>query len=307
MSTNSGDVARRRLSKRVSNKTSAGRRLTLDFPDHFKDLQDDAEEDVLPPSQGHNLLMNMNQSIFGLIAAAGSNVDFNDRFEGQSSDEDENHEDKDGDTEEKIETRRKQNEQLAKTTILKKSASGKEKDRIDEKHRHRIPRQLLQSLPQLPRLGTHPPSSRSKLKPFHFETSDPTNGKKAPTNLAVPESGVAEADETSREEQPAPVMSRMLEARAEMSSRPSFELEGLSRGPDQAEETGPSALAQKLKEIFEFEHPEEVVQGLIYLPISCANKADHGTRIPLLATSKRAFARLPVYHSETYLLLCVSA
>lgn len=260
MSTNSGDVARRRLSKRVSNKTSAGRRLTLDFPDHFKDLQDDAEEDVLPPSQGHNLLMNMNQSIFGLIAAAGSNVDFNDRFEGQSSDEDENHEDKDGDTEEKIETRRKQNEQLAKTTILKKSASGKEKDRIDEKHRHRIPRQLLQSLPQLPRLGTHPPSSRSKLKPFHFETSDPTNGKKAPTNLAVPESGVAEADETSREEQPAPVMSRMLEARAEMSSRPSFELEGLSRGPDQAEETGPSALAQKLKEIFEFEHPEEVVQ-----------------------------------------------
>jgi sterol 3beta-glucosyltransferase len=263
MSTNSGDAARRRLSRRVLKKNSRGHRPTLDFPDRFKDLQDDADEDVIPPSQGHNLFMNMNQSIFGLIAAAGSNVDFNDRFEGQSSDEDDNHGNKDEDMEGNIETGRKQNEQLAKTTILKKSSSGKEKGRMDEKHRYRIPRQLLQSLPQLPRLGTHPPSNRSKLKPFHFGTSDPTDGKKSPTHTAGSQSDATEADETDREERLAPVMSRILEARAEMSSRPSFELEGLSRDPSEEEATGPSALAQKLKEIFEFDHPEEVIQGLI--------------------------------------------
>ena len=57
-------------------------------------------------------------------------------------------------------------------------------------------------------------------------------------------------------------MSRMLEAQAEMSSRPSFELP--RRPPnkvDTVEETESSSLAVRLMEIFEFEKPEEVING----------------------------------------------
>jgi len=69
-------------------------------------------------------------------------------------------------------------------------------------------------------------------------------------------------------------MSRMLEARAQMASRPSFDLERLSneQGRDAAAgETGPTELAKKLKEIFDFEEPEEVIEGwsppLLLLPL----------------------------------------
>ncbi|KAI1148161.1 glycosyltransferase family 1 protein [Nemania diffusa] len=255
------DTSRRRLSRRILKRHSEGRRPTLDFPDRFRDLRVDADEDVRPPSQGPSMLMNMNQSIFGLIAAAGSTVDFNDRFEGQSSDEDDNNEHGNGgDAKEK--GKRRQREQIANTTILQKSSPSKEKDTTDEKHRRRIPRQLLQSLPQLPRLATRSLSQRSKPpKPPHpAGTSDPDHGTPTPP-VADPQSPITEANTTDQGERLAPVMSRMLDARAEMSSRPSFDLEGLSRDLQAAgDETGPSALARKLKEIFEFDQLEEVVE-----------------------------------------------
>ncbi|KAI1347878.1 glycosyltransferase family 1 protein [Xylaria sp. FL0043] len=262
---------RRRLSRKISKKNKEGRRPTMNFPDRFKDFGDDADEDVLPPSQGPGMFMNMNQSIFGLIAAAGSNVDFNDRFEGQSSDDyddDEDEDDSGDNTEKKGEAKAKakgkgrQREQLAKTTILKKSSSSKEKDTTDEKERRGIPGQLLQSLPQLSRISTRSSGKRSNLKPS--QPSDPTSGTSCvmstlpSTESQSPAIGSTAID---RVERPAPVMSRMLEARAEMSSRPSFDLEGSSRDQqDEGQESGHTALARKLKEIFEFDQPEEVVE-----------------------------------------------
>ncbi len=59
-------------------------------------------------------------------------------------------------------------------------------------------------------------------------------------------------------------MSRMLEARAEMEARPSFDLARMTEEParmsDDGDESGPSELAKKLKEIFEFDTAEEVVE-----------------------------------------------
>ncbi|OTB02405.1 glycosyltransferase family 1 protein [Hypoxylon sp. CI-4A] len=224
----------------------------MELPESLQDHGDDGDEDVLPPTQGPQMFMNMNQSIFGLLAAAGSTVDFNDRDEG-SSDEDEDAN--------RIEDQRKgkEREQLAQTTVLKKSHTDKEKG---EKQRRRLSGQLLRSLPQLPRLATRSKFKQSKssgLKPLN---SEPLNSS-AETEENNPSSPPSDAYLTpDRGGRVAPVMSRMLEARAEMASRPSFDLERLSgdhrRG--EGEDAGPSLLAQQLKKIFEFDDPEEVIE-----------------------------------------------
>ncbi|KAI0381184.1 glycosyltransferase family 1 protein [Hypomontagnella monticulosa] len=242
----------RRVSKKLQKKRREDHHPTMELPDRLKDNGDDLDEDVLPPNQGAQMFMNMNQSIFGLIAAAGSTVDFNDRFEGQSSDEDEDtvHSARRG--------KDKAREQIAQTTVLKKSASEREKG---EKQRRRLSGQLLRSLPQLPRLATRSKSKQSKssgLQSFESSGDADGDGLGSPT-VDSPTPDITNAD---REGRLAPVMSRMLEARAEMSSRPSFDLERLSgdhrRGD--SDEAGPSLLARQLKRIFEFDEPEEVIE-----------------------------------------------
>ncbi|KAI0542502.1 hypothetical protein GGR58DRAFT_497053 [Xylaria digitata] len=252
MTSHPEEDVRRRVSRKILKKNREGRRPTMNFPDRFKDFGDDKDEDVIPLSQGPGMFMNMNQSIFGLIAAAGSTVNFNDRFEGQSSDEDPNDDDIDDNSKGKGKVKVKQREQLASTTVFKKSLSSKE-NTSGGNHRQGTSGQLLQSLPQLPRLPTPPRGKRSKLKSFD------TSGSALPTAESP---SAIEPNAGDRETQPAPIMSRILEARAEMSSRPSFDLEGcLSRDqPSEGGQTGPSALARKLKEIFEFDHPEEVME-----------------------------------------------
>lgn len=59
-------------------------------------------------------------------------------------------------------------------------------------------------------------------------------------------------------------MGQMLEAQAELSSRPSYELPRQSANQvrlSTLEETGSSSLAIRLMEIFEFDTPEEVIEG----------------------------------------------
>ncbi|KAI2627598.1 glycosyltransferase family 1 protein [Hypoxylon sp. NC1633] len=246
----------RRVSKKLQKKRREDHHPTMELPDRLKDHGDDVDEDVLPPNQGAQMFMNMNQSIFGLIAAAGSTVDFNDRFEGQSSDEDEDA--GPGDRHRKGKGR----EQIAQTTVLKKSPSERERG---ERHRRKISGQLLKSLPQLPRLAT---ATRSKFRqakssgPPRLDTTAEGEGDNisSPTlDLGSPSLDVTTDD---REGRLAPVMSRMLQAKAEMSSRPSFDLERLSGDHRRAdgEEAGPSLLARQLKRIFEFDEPEEVIE-----------------------------------------------
>jgi len=62
-------------------------------------------------------------------------------------------------------------------------------------------------------------------------------------------------------------MSRMLEARAELSMRPSFDMKRPSVDRTQAddnEDNTPSSLAKRLREIFEFEKAEDVIEGIAY-------------------------------------------
>ncbi|KAI0010732.1 glycosyltransferase family 1 protein [Xylariaceae sp. FL0662B] len=250
------NAARRHVSRKLQKKRPDEYPSAMELPERLKDHGDETDEDVLPPRQGPQMFMNMNQSIFGLIAAAGSTVDFNDRFEGQSSDEDEEETDPGG-------RRRtgKEREQVAQTTVLKKGSSGKEKS---EKQRRRISGHLLRSLPQLPRLVARSKSKSAKITGPQPSDSSADGDAESSSSQTADDAGlpILEVTKADREGRLAPVMSRMLEARAEVSSRPSFDMERLSgdhrRGDN--EDVGPSRLARQLKQIFEFDEAEEVIE-----------------------------------------------
>jgi sterol 3beta-glucosyltransferase len=235
------------IKKRVGKKLQKKRKdehatPTMELPDRLKEGSDSSEEDVVAPQIG-TMLMNMNQSIIGLITAAGSRVDFNDRFDGQSSDED----DEDSGTK----NGKAQETDISKTTVFKKPGATDKSDR----HRRKLSdHKLLRSLPALPRI------SRSKSKKEASKISVPSSDSNAPSEpVASPTVEI-----TEEEARLAPVMSRMLEARQEMSSRPSFDLDRLSGEKGQVSdiEEGPSLLAKKLMEIFEFDQPETVIEGM---------------------------------------------
>lgn len=261
----------------------------MDFPEQLqqKDGDEDQEEDVLPIGlgNGNHSFMNLNQSIFGLIAAAGPKVDFHDRFEGNSSEEEDADEsDQDG-------ARSKQKKdgaatgKLAQTTVLKQPPS-----KTNKQHRRKFSdSKLMKSVPILSRLST---KGRSKRE-----------SKEAVTQIqeeSEPESSVGDG-RANEELRLAPMMSRMLDARAEMSARPSFDLErrSLDRRDESSETTdpGPSELSKRLQKIFDFEEPEELISGrsLPLRPIFWTS-TDIKSRIPVLATSRCAPARLYLHN-----------
>jgi sterol 3beta-glucosyltransferase len=221
---------KKRIGRKLTKKRREGHQVTMEIPERFKD-GDDADEDCTAP-KGQN--MYMNQSVFGMIAAAGSQVDFNARFDGQSS-EDEDAQADSSSREEDMETGNKPRpEQI--------SAPSK-----PEKHRRKFSEnKIIRSLPHLGRKG-----SKSKTSPHR--TASP----------AALESPSIEVTPTMPRGQP--VMSQMLEAQVELSSRPSFDVPRGSEEPGklEAHEEGASSnLAIRLMEIFEFDKPEEVIEGL---------------------------------------------
>jgi len=226
----------------------------MELPERLKDNggEADTEEEVLQPQgMGGGMVMNMNQSIFGMIAAAGSRADFTDRFESQSSDE-EDYES----SMSRTELRQGQGfRPLAQTTVIRKPGPSAHKP---ANHRRKFSEsKLLRSVPVLSRLTT---KSRSKSKGKAVAENQPDGG--ASPSSPSPASPAIEV--TRAEGRLAPVMSRMLEARAEMAARPSFDLERSSSDRSRDSESGdpgPRELAKRLKEIFEFDEPEEVIAG----------------------------------------------
>lgn len=248
---------RQRLAKKLQKKRPADPASpnAMDLPERLKG-GDDSEEEDLVPNQG----INMNQSIFGLIAAAGTRVNFHDRFEGHSSDDD----DGDGEADEpaddeaqpgrplpldKVDRRRQKYADLSKTTVLSRESSEK-----SSRHRRIASgsKKLFASLPKLPKRK----SRKDKEE------------KQAAAKMESPSEPASEMSDPSQDQQDlrlAPVMSRMLEAKADVALRPSFDMERLSgEYPTQhaSSDDGPSPLATRLKEIFEFAEAEEVIEGL---------------------------------------------
>jgi sterol 3beta-glucosyltransferase len=232
---------------------------TMELPERLKDHGDQADnEEVLrPQGYGGGMFMNMNQSIFGLIAAAGSQADFADRFEGQSSDDDDDTETPLAKTIAGPKTLGPVSsaaQSLAQTTVLLRQGAARLKN--ERRHRSKLSEsRLLRSVPGLARITDKIKSSKSpKAKSHAHDTEEPG---------APPSTDLAPSIEITRtESRTAPVMSRMLEARAEMAARPSFDLATLTDEPSRISDAteGPTELAKRLKDIFEFDRPEEVIE-----------------------------------------------
>jgi sterol 3beta-glucosyltransferase len=236
----------------------------MEIPERFRD-GDDADEDC---TALHGANAYMNQSVFGMIAAAGSQVDFNARFDGQSSDEED----------EPAEPSSPFSE-----LQVEKPRRGKTSPKPEHHRRKFSENRLLRSISGL--------GSRSKAK---------ATSKRS--DHALPESPnesmTPEGQEPRVPFNHAPVMGRMLEARAELSMRPSFDLprnlDGSTSVDNAGEETS-SSLARRLMEIFEFEKAEDVIEGRICHEILRHVDADLN-RISLLAIKERSASRLYVHY-----------
>ncbi|KAF5025145.1 hypothetical protein F66182_2785 [Fusarium sp. NRRL 66182] len=215
------------------------------FPETLQESDDSADE-TDGQDRGPPMFMNMNQSIFGLIATASNRVDFNDRFDGMSSDEEEEGQD----------SQQSGRENIARTSILPPADKGKHKGKVSRR-RKLSEHKLLRSLPALPKLRSKHKSQPSRLSSQAEAAGESSeDGHDGPS--LTPALAITRQDSEGRL---APVMSRMLEAKADLSSRPSFDLDRLSsdvsRSSDGEEVT---ALAKKLKEIFEFDQAEQVIE-----------------------------------------------
>lgn len=232
---------KKHVGRRLTKKRREGRQVTMDIPERFKD-GDDADEDCTAPRGSHAQLMN--QSVFGMIAAAGSRVDFNARFDGQSSDEDE------GDDEPKRRT------SLDASRTLQSTASTA---KLDKQHRRKFSdNKLLRSL-----------TLKSKSKDSHHSDTD-TSPQPIKDEEHVVEAPEVEITRTNTREPP--VMSQMLEAQAQLANRPSFDIARRQEDTEIKDEMAissesPSNLSNRLREIFDFEEPEEVIQGMLFVDI----------------------------------------
>lgn len=230
---------KKRVARKLTKKRKEGHQVTMDIPERFRD-GDDAEDDC---TALHGPNAYMNQSVFGMIAAAGSQVDFNSRFDGQSSD----------DEDDSAEPSR-QSSQLQ----VDKTRRRKESPKPEKGHRRKFSEnKLLRSLSGL--------GSKSKLK---SKASPERAGPPTPESPAEPSTSKDKEVQGIFPARNAPVMSRMLEARAELSMRPSFDLpRSGGTAMDESGEQASSNLAQQLMDIFQFDKPEDVVDGRISLRV----------------------------------------
>lgn len=270
----------------------------MEFPEQLKPLAEDAEkeEDVRPVGlgQGRRPYLNMNQSVFGLIGAIQSNVDFNNRFEGYSSEE----EDADDSGDERHSQKSKHD--LLRDPTANTTTRAKEVFKDNKGHRRKLSNsKLMKSVPILSKLSSKSWSKKEGKKPVSQiqEESDPEERSSADLEMS-----------TGDDNNLAPVMSRMLEARAEAAERPSFDIgrKSTDAGRETSDLTEPThtELSTRLQKIFEFDEPEDLISG--WLP-TCTFSSGAGTdvhpRISVLVASGRASPRLYLYHDQAHMLL----
>ncbi|KAL5354193.1 Sterol 3-beta-glucosyltransferase [Pseudogymnoascus australis] len=231
---------KKRVGRKLTKKRREDRRVTMEIPPRFED-GDDADEDCTAP-KGQNGLIN--QSVFGMIAAAGSQADFHARFDGQDSDDDED------ETTEPHDASRLS--EASSDPITSKDSTDERRSRHMFHRRNLSDNKLLRSLSQL---GSR---NRSKQAQLSTASSDPVTPEKDKD---------IERDHMTRSPfKGPPIMSQMLEAKAAAVQRASFDsrrsdfISGQSDGADGGEGS-PSDLAIRLMEIFEFESPELVIDG----------------------------------------------
>ena len=221
------------FSKHVGRKLTKRRKplrtSSVQYPDRLKE-GDDVNEDVTAPKGQSGQYMN--QSVFSMIAAAGSKVDFHARFEGESSDSEDD------------------DQASSKPPIFEEQL---ERRRDDTATRSRSKRQQEKSvegrgLRHLPKLNLKTIKEKNYMSQSVWLPSE-----KVPSDVESPK-GVTPRD--------APVMGKMLEAQATLS--PTTQLSDIEKhlSEDDKDVGSPTSLRTRLMEIFGFESPEEVISGM---------------------------------------------
>ncbi|KAI1002360.1 Sterol 3-beta-glucosyltransferase [Podosphaera aphanis] len=254
------ELTKQELSGTIHKSDDEENTTPLQVPERFRD-GDDADEDCTAPSGVNGY---MNQSVFGMIAAAGSQVDFDTRFDVQSSDD------------EVDDSLRKGVNQQPDNKAQKKSQLGRPKI-----HKRRFSRTILRSI--------HGISSNSKSKHASSTGSgDPPSSQLKHLALA-PRVSATTHIETS---------TSTFDVGLEMPSQYSFsKTDNNDTNNVNVNNDGKFSenedLSKKLMEIFQFESPEKVIEG-----VALGFKLDlivDKDRIPLLAHEKRFASRL---HNE---------
>ena len=231
------------IERKLTRKRKPLRASSVQYPARLKEGED-AQEDVTAV-QGE-LAQHMNQSIFSIIAAARSKIDFNARF-------DEEEESSDGDDELQA--------SVVPTHMGEHSNPLQTQEQLDEQHKEYLPRgkstrPLAQSarhrgLRSLPKLDIRTNEEKSYMsQSMRLPSGQVSNQYGGPT-------GVTPRD--------APVMSMMLEAQAELNPpTPSLGIKNAAAGDSHSptNKDAPADLANRLMEIFGFERPEEVISGI---------------------------------------------
>ena len=236
------EEVRKRAGRKLTKRNKPPHRIpSTQIPESLRHGGDEQEDVTAPVPGPRGNPQFMNQSIFSIIAAAGTRTDFNARFDESSESEDESQQQEQRgrrqgprqspEDERQVGNAKPQSEQLA-------SGGGKHKRKLSE-------RRLLQSLPKLS-------LSFSKAK------EDTDSGTRTHFLNDLPSTS------TGMKPQDAPMMSRMLTAEAKLDEGEfGGDGPGQSGGPTkryQRRESSPATLlAVRLMEIFGFETPEKVV------------------------------------------------
>lgn len=202
---------------------------------------DDDQEDVTAPVLGSRASPQyMNQSIFSMIAAAGSRTDFHARFDESSDSE---HEDKQQDR------GRSHGESTAQDRLPgslsdRQENSGLEKTQSgDKKHKRK--------------LSEHNLLRKLSLKPTKGKRDSSSRGRSPASNQVLDKA-------ENMTPQDAPMLSRMLTAQAELDAH-ALDTEVLPPADDaektrrRADSSPATLLAVRLMEIFDLEKPEKVI------------------------------------------------
>ena len=230
------------VGRKLTKKRKPLRASSVQYPARLKEGKD-AQEDVTAakgePAQ------HLNQSIFSMIAAAGSKVDFNARFEEEES--------SDSDEEVQVPAVIGHAEEKSKNLYTKTD--------LDQPHEDNLPRGQPER--RKGALGDHKNlRSLPKLDLWTIEEKSYMS-----QSLCLPKREVLSQHEgpTGVTPRDAPVMSMMLEAQAELiPSTPPLEFRHTDAEDSQLAvgKDAPTCLATRLMEIFGFERPEDVVSGI---------------------------------------------
>ena len=232
--------SKERVRRKLTKRRKPQRHPSVQYPERLKEGED-AQEDVTAakgkPAQYAN------QSVFSMIAAAGSKADFHSRFDDESSDSDEEL-------------------QEGAPGVKRHASTIPPSQRTLDQHEHVVDKAAQSRHSQ----KSHEPSLLPSLPKLNLKTiKDQKHASQSSLPLS-PEQPSASESPRRATPRDAPVMSRMLEAEAQLDT--STELTGPKReileDPEQVElGAGKSSLAKRLKEIFGFATAEEVISGLL--------------------------------------------